>query len=70
MMIILVEIFVGHNFLPHMKMVHNSYHGHFPILAAMARLIIAINVVFMGASSKYSKNADQQPKQFLRIYKW
>ena len=54
----------GHN-----KMSHNSYHGHFPILATMARLIMAINMVFMGVPLKYSKNADQQSKRFLKIWK-
>ena len=44
----------------HIKMGHNSHYGHFPILAIMAGLNIAINVVFMGIFSKYSNNADQQ----------
>jgi hypothetical protein len=54
----------------HIKTGHNSYYGHFPTLAIMARPIMAINMVFMGVSSKNSKNADQLPKRFLKIYKW
>ncbi len=33
----------GHN-----EMSHNGYYGHFPILAIMARQIMAINMVMMG----------------------
>jgi hypothetical protein len=45
---------------------HNGQHWKIAIIAVTARLIMTINIVLMGVSSKYSKNADQQPKQFLK----
>ena len=37
------------------------------IIAVMARLEMAANMVFRCVFSKNSKNADQQPKRFLKI---
>ena len=37
----------------------------FPILPVMARLDMALNMVVMGVSLKFSKNTDQQQKQFI-----
>jgi hypothetical protein len=54
----------------HIKTGHNSYYGHIPMLAIMPHTTLAINMVFMGFSLKNSTNADQQPKQFLKIWKW
>ena len=49
---------------------HNSHYGYFPLLAVTACLNMAITMVFMGVFSKYIKNADQQPKRFLKICVW
>jgi hypothetical protein len=37
------------------------------IIAVMARLEMAINMVFIGVFSKNSKNSDQQPKRFKNM---
>jgi hypothetical protein len=50
-----------------LKLGHNGHYGYFPLLAIMAGLNMAINMVVMGVFSKCSKNADQQPKRFLKI---
>ena len=42
----------------------------FHFMAIMAHIVMAIHMVFMGVSSKNSKNADQQSKRFLKIWKW
>ena len=52
------------------KLGHNGHYGYFPLLAIMAGLNMAINMVVMGVFSKCSKNADQQPKRFLKICVW
>ena len=39
-------------------------------MAIMAHIVMAIHMVFMGVSSKDSKNADQHSKWFLKIWKW
>jgi hypothetical protein len=49
---------------------HNGQSWKMAIIAVMVRLDMAINMVIMGVSSKFSKNADQQPKRFLNIWKW
>ena len=49
---------------------HNGHYGYFPLLAIMAGLNMAMNMVFMGVFSKCSKNADQLPKRFLKICVW
>ena len=46
---------------------HNGHYGYFSFMAIMARINMAINMAFMGVFSKYNKNADQQPKRFLKI---
>ena len=47
---------------------HKGHYGYFPLLAIMAGLNMAINMVFMGVFSKYSKNADQQPQNKKVIF--
>jgi hypothetical protein len=49
---------------------HNGQNWKMAIIAVMARLDMAINVIITGVSSKFSKNADQQPKWFLKIWEW
>ena len=49
---------------------HDGHYSYFPLLAIMADIKMAINMVFMGVFSKYSKNADQLSKRFLKICLW
>ena len=47
---------------------HNSQCWKMAITAVMAYIyVMAINMVFMGVFLKFSKNADQQRKWFLKI---
>ena len=43
-----------------MKTGNNSQYLKMAIIACMAHLDMAINIVFIGASWKFSKTADQQ----------
>jgi hypothetical protein len=48
------------------KLGHNGHYGYYPLLVITAGLNMAINMVYMGVCLKFSKNADQQPKRFLK----
>jgi hypothetical protein len=44
------------------KLGNNGRYGYFPLLAIMAGLKLAINMVFMGVFLKNRNNADQEQK--------
>ena len=50
-----------------MAILHNHNYWKMTIMVVMARLDMAINMVFMGVISKYSKIADEQRKRFLKF---